>query len=154
MSGVSTLQAAAILFTFLSLIHGRMGLGAEASLASVDKGLSSGIRQRRFIVVKTEREWNDLWQTHATKPIPPQARPTIDFEKESIVAVFLGEQWTGGHGVEITKMEEDQTTGEVIVFWRETRPPAGSMTIQALRQPYHIVKTRKIDLPARFVPAN
>jgi len=68
-----------------------------------------------------------------------------------IVAVFLGEKPTGGYKVEITAIEEDRGKGRLRVVVRERKPPAGAMVIQALTQPYHIVRVKKIDLTTTFV---
>jgi hypothetical protein len=68
-----------------------------------------------------------------------------------IVAVFSGEKKTGGYGIQITKIEEDQKKGELIVCLLETQPSLKAIVTQALTQPHHIVRTRRIDLPVKFI---
>jgi len=118
---------------------------------TIDQGFRSGIRERKFLVIKNETEWKTVWQNHVQPNVPAKELPRVDFEKEMIVAVFLGEKPTGGYKVEITAIEEDRGKGRLRVVVREGKPPAGAMVIQALTQPYHIVRVKKIDLTTTFV---
>jgi PrcB C-terminal len=121
------------------------------SFVNLDKGFRSGLRERKFVVIKTANEWKELWSSHMSGSIPPKALPSVDFQTEMIVAVFLGERMTGGYGVEITKIEESRQKRILTVTIRETKPPADAMVTQALTQPVHIVKLKKVELAATFV---
>ena len=123
----------------------------EVPFLRVENGVSSGIRERKLVVIKTAKEWADLWQAHASLRIPAPPLPGVDFKQEMIVAVFAGEKRSGGYGIEIAKIEEDAPKNQLRVLFRETQPPAGSMTLQALSQPFDIVKTSRIELPATFL---
>jgi PrcB C-terminal len=123
----------------------------EAFFSSIDKGFTSGIRERKFVVIKTAKEWRDTWQAHSSISVPPQPLPSVDFDREMIVAVFSGEKRTGGYGIEITKIEEESAKRQLLIFVRETQPPPGSMTIQAVTQPYQIVRMKKLDFAVEFV---
>jgi len=125
----------------------------SVSFSKIDKGFRSGIKERKLVTVKSEKEWGELWRLHKGAFLPEQPVLRIDFKEEMVVGVFSGEKKTGGYGTEITKIEEARDKGELIVFFLETRPPPKAMVTQAITQPYHIVKTRRIDLPAKFVPA-
>jgi len=118
---------------------------------TVDKGYRTGIKERRFVVVNTEGEWENLWTLHKSTVSPVPKLPEVDFGREMIVAVFSGEKRTGGYGIEIRKIEEDREKGQSTVFCLETQPPPRSMVTQALTQPYHIVSLKRIDLPVVFV---
>ena len=123
----------------------------EVPFSTIEKGITSGIQERKLIVLKTAKEWRDLWQAHSSIRIPPPPLPSVDFDREMIVAVFSGEKRSGGYGIEIAKIEEDGAKGQLRVFFRETQPPPGSMTLQALTQPFDIVKTNKTVLPVAFL---
>ena len=147
-----TIVSCSFSVVFLSSIASPANTSArDFPFITIDKGLSSGVRERKFLVVKTEQEWSDLWQVHASKVIPPKERPSADFNTEMVVAVFLGEQRSGGSNIEITRIEEDMGKRQLSVFWRENKAPTGSMVIQALTQPYHIVKLGKLELPVVFL---
>jgi len=124
----------------------------QIPLFTVDKGIQSGIQEPRFFLIKTEKEWENFWGLHKAPFVSKKQIPLIDFEQEMIIAVFSGEKKTGGYGIEITKIEENREKGELIVLFLETQPPPKAMLTQALTQPYHIVKTRRIDFPVKFFP--
>jgi hypothetical protein len=115
------------------------------------KGSQSGVRERKFVVIKSESDWKALWNSHASLSVPPKKPPLVDFQTEMIVAVFSGEKSTGGYSIEITRIEEDSTKHALEVIVHESKPPSGAMVIQALTQPYHIVKLTRIELPVAFV---
>jgi hypothetical protein len=123
---------------------------SDVSFVTLDRGFTSGIRERKLLVIKTEKEWKDLWQTHVSISSPPKAVPVVDFDKEMIVVAFSGEKPSGGHRMEIFKIEEDTGKRELRVIFRETKPPSGAMVTAALTQPYHIVKLKKTDLSVTF----
>jgi hypothetical protein len=108
------------------------------SFQTIDKGSRSGVREPLQTVVRHSAEWNALWQKHASvKPNPPST-PAVDFSKDIVAAVFLGEKPTGGFDVEIVRI--DQTATAVVIEYREKSPLPGSVVTQALTQPFHIVK--------------
>lgn len=123
----------------------------DVPFVTVDRGFNSGIRERKLLAVKTQKEWKDLWQAHTAITTPPKSLPAVDFEKEMIVAVFSGEKPSGGYRIEILKIEEDTAKREMRVTFRETKPPRDAMVTAALTQPHHIVKLKKTDLPVTFV---
>jgi hypothetical protein len=135
----------------LSFVASGTMAAEQAPFVTLDKGFSSGIRERKFVVAKTEQEWQDLWRAHGAKVSPPKEPPSVDFEKEMVVAVFLGERHSGGYRIEIVRIEEDLQNRQLTVGWRETKPPPGAMTIQALTQPYQIVKLKTSEFPVAFV---
>ena len=105
---------------------------------TIDKGSQSGLREPLQAIVRGPAEWKTLWQKHAsTKPNPPPA-PAVDFSKDIVAGVFLGEKPTGGFDVEIVRV--DQTGAAVVIEYREKSPLPGSFVTQALTQPFHIVK--------------
>ena len=155
----TTFRRAAVKFT--TFFYVLVSLGAclftqaiaseRVPFVTIDQGFRSGVRERKFLVIKNETDWKTLWQTHVQPNVPAKELPRLDFDKEMVVAVFLGEKPTGGYKLEITAIEEDRGKGQLRVGTRESKPPAGAMTIQAMTQPYHVVKVRKIDLAATFV---
>ena len=122
----------------------------SVSFSTVDRGFRSGVNERKLVIIKSEKEWEDLWRFHKRGFLPKQSVPCVDFKQDMIVAVFSGEKKTGGYGIEITKIEETREKGEVIVFFLETQPPSKAMVTQALTQPYHIVKTGRTNFKVKF----
>lgn len=113
------------------------------------KGAHSGITQLQRKVITSAKDWEKLWQeVHRNRiPIPPV--PKLDFERQMVLATFMGERQTGGYTIQITKVVAHN--GEVVAHVRETVPPKGAIVIQVLTQPYHIVVVPKVNAPIRFV---
>jgi hypothetical protein len=112
--------------------------GKQLALNTVEKGSHSGVREPLQIVIRAQAEWKNLWHRHASiQPSVPPA-PTVDFNKEIVVAVFLGEKPTGGHDIAILSVE--RVDGTLLISFTEKSPPAGAILTQALTQPFHIVR--------------
>ena len=109
-----------------------------ALFRSVGKGYRSGVRYPLQIVARSQSEWDAIWQQHVLGDAGSRPPPAIDFEKEIVVALFLGDKPTGGHDVRISRAEQSHDT--VTIHYQERIPPPGSIVTQALTQPFHIVR--------------
>ena len=97
------------------------------------QGDESNIDSARQVVVRTQAEWETLWREHS----PDTARPQVDFRTDMVLALFLGSRPTPGYAVNIASVTN---VGDgLIVRYRETKPPPGSVSIQVLTFPYHMV---------------
>ena len=61
---------------------------------TVLKGYQSGVRGPLEGVARNQAEWKALWQKHVSTDAQPSALPSINFGREIVVAVFLGEKPT------------------------------------------------------------
>jgi hypothetical protein len=102
-------------------------------LRELDRGNRSQIREARQAVVRGEDEWARLWQLHA----PTRPRPPVDFSREIVAGVFLGNQPTAGFAVEIADARLEN--GTAVLRFRSRRPASDAMTAQMLTSPYHLV---------------
>jgi PrcB C-terminal len=113
------------------------------SIATVEKGDRSGIRGPLQTVIRNQDEWKALWKRHSSTETNPPAAPIVDFDREMVVGIFLGEKHTGGYGMEIVRAERRESS--LHFFYREESPPPGAMVTQALTQPFHLVKVAKYE---------
>ena len=67
------------------------------------------------------------------------------------VAVFAGEQRTGGYSILVKSIEDPESERRIAVEF--TVPPPDTMVTDALTQPHHIVRMSKTSLPIKFVDA-
>jgi hypothetical protein len=107
-------------------------------------GVRSGVREPSQIAIRSQTEWQNLWRQHTSTSTAPAPLPPVDFEKEIIAAVFLGEKPTGGYGVEISSAEVADSS--LTVFVKETSPKPGAILTQAINQPFHIVRIEAAGL--------
>lgn len=110
----------------------------KVSFQTVAKGFRSGIRESLQTVARSQSEWEGLWRKHVSNQTNPPPPPSIDFTKEIVAAVFLGEKPTGGYEIQI--VSADRSDGSLTLSFNEKHPPPGGMTIQAFTQPFHIVR--------------
>jgi hypothetical protein len=118
-------------------------LTVDVSFQTIVKGYSSGVRESLQIVARNQAEWDALWKRHVSTEINPAPTPAINFDKEIVIGVFLGEKPTGGYDVEIIRVE--QSDGEMVIHYREKSPLPGGIVTQALTQPFHIIQVVRND---------
>ena len=118
-------------------------LNTLLSLATVAKGYRSGIREPLQIVVRNQDEWNAIWKRHSSIDRNPPLAPSIDFNREMVVGIFLGEKRTGAYEVEIGRAERRDSS--LYFYYREKSPAADAIATQVLTQPFHLVKVAKYD---------
>jgi hypothetical protein len=110
----------------------------QVPLHTIAKGVRSGIREPAQFVIRSQGEWQKLWRQHTSTGTVPAPLPTVDFNKELVAAVFLGEKPTGGYSVEISSAELSDTS--LIISVKETSPGPGAIVTQGFNQPFHIVR--------------
>jgi len=113
---------------------------------TIAKGTRSGVSEAGQIIVRTQAEWNALWQKHSSMESNPSQAPAIDFNKEIVIGIFLGQKPTSGYDVEITSVE--RSDGTLTVSFREKSPQPGAVLTQAFTQPFHMVRIEINETPA------
>ncbi|MFV1951057.1 MAG: protease complex subunit PrcB family protein [Nitrospinota bacterium] len=112
------------------------------------KGYYSAYTEPLKLVIKTEEQWKEVWTKVHALQFPEPELPKIDFEKDMIIAVFMGERRSGGFSIEIKNIVK--TDKEVVVEVEERRPDPGSIVTMALTRPYHMLVVKTSSLPLRF----
>lgn len=102
-------------------------------LRALDKGTLSEVAAERRVVVRESVEWTATWRQHA----PSRAEPAVDFSREMVVGVFLGQRPTAGYSVEVAGYRE--AGNDVVVLYREGQPARDAITAQILTSPFHLV---------------
>jgi PrcB C-terminal len=120
-------------------------LETRLSIATIEKGYRSGIRGPLQTVIRNQDEWNAFWKRHSSTATNPPPASIIDFNREMVVGIFLGEKSTGGYEVEIVRAERRDSS--LYFYYQQKSPAAGAMVTQALTQPFHLVKVAKSQNP-------
>lgn len=106
---------------------------------------NSLILEPRQVIVRDLESFRLLWKEHNANNMP---LPEVDFTKEMVIAVFMGEQPTGGYDLSIQAVSESQ--GQLQVVLQQTRPSNDMMVIQMLSAPADFVAVPARDLPVIF----
>ena len=123
--------------------------GKRLEIVAEWKGSHCGIAEPKQIVITDPSEWAKLWQQVHRNKFPAPNLPPVDFSKNMVLAVFMGQKPTSGYAIQIS--EVSKLNGEVVAKVRETSPPKGSIVLQVITQPFHIVVIPKVDAKVKFV---
>lgn len=123
--------------------------GAEPEkMRTIAKGNFSGVQTSLQLVVTNATQWSELWGKHAVQKNPSEKAPEVDFDKETVIFVALGQQRTGGHAIEIADVKRGDAQVEVLVRTRKPKP--GGIQLQAISAPFHAVAVPKISGEVKF----
>ena len=105
---------------------------------TIKKGQYCGIEKAGNLVITSNEEWKKTWEGlfMEVEPEVPEL-PNVDFNKNQVIAVFMGQKGSGGYSVEITGVYEYED--KVIVNVLRKTPSADAMVSQAMTQPFHII---------------
>ncbi len=121
---------------------------------TIARGTDSGYESASQMVIDNSQQWNNVWQQHTSNTEPPPPLPPVDFTRHSVVAVFAGEQPTGGYSVEILSAEtngsQTQDKQAIAITVQHRQPSDGDFVTEAFTYPYHIIRIPKIDGRAVF----
>lgn len=110
---------------------------------------ASQLRQPERLVIRDQAAWIDAWASlwPALAPIP--APPNVDFNREMIVFVALGERPTGGYSILVDSAAAN--AAGVTVWIGSSSPGPHCGTTQAFTQPVDIARLPRIDAAVHFV---
>ncbi|WP_297333048.1 protease complex subunit PrcB family protein [Flavobacterium sp.] len=89
-------------------------------------------------LVKNEQQFLAL-----CKELNIETIPQVDFTKNNVVAVFMGQKRSGGYSITVEKVVIDGNTAQVLV--KNTLPEQGAMVTMALTAPYCVAAIPKTD---------
>ena len=125
--------------------------GTPLSFSTLELGASSGIREPTRVVVRTSREWLVVWARHV-QPVGAVVPPPVDFSRDMVIGVFMGQRETGGYQIEITRVERVERMETVLrVTYQVREPEPGAILTQALTQPFHLVRLARDDAFVSFI---
>lgn len=108
----------------------------------------SGLTQRERMVVRTEEEWARLWERITQRVSPPIPRPSVDFSREMVLVVAMGERPTGGYTIVVEGIV--QADRHLHAMIRESSPDGCGVT-GALTQPIDVVRVPRRDGGVSFI---
>jgi hypothetical protein len=118
---------------------------ASLLAVSLDRTTRSQVGTARDVVVKDQQSWDALWAGHAGKDAKP---PVVDFSKQMVAAVFLGQRESGCHTTTIDSVTRDDK--QVTVRHVDTVPGPATLCTKDLTTPAHLVAIERSELPVVF----
>ena len=94
--------------------------------------------EQQFLVITDDSEWASFRSEYEIQAY------FEDFNHFFLIAAFQGYKPTGGYGIEITRMVQDENVVTVTVYLKEPKP--GEPVTEAFTSPCHIVKVAKSEV--------
>jgi len=108
---------------------------------TLSQGAYSNISLANQFVIRNQKEWQRSWDIHNGRN--SNNRPDVNFENDFVIAVFAGQQPSGGYKVGISNItRKDQDLFVTLTF---TEPGRNEKVSLALTQPYIFIATRKVE---------
>ena len=85
-------------------------------------------------VSSSATEFNAVWQLAAGTQIPAPAAPSVDFTKQKVVTVFMGQKPTGGYGLRL--VSSNLRRDGLRLLLEASAPAAGLVQSQVITSPY------------------
>ena len=118
------------------------------TIRKVGGGLHSAVRVPVARAVDLATNWQDVWAViHANQADPPPV-PTVDFARETVLVVLLGDRPTGGYAVEVTAVR--RVAGGFEADVAVTAPGPEDMVTQAFTSPWTAVAIPFAQARVRF----
>lgn len=116
---------------------------------TIARGTDSGYQGASQMVIENSQQWINCWQQHSSNADPPPPIPQVDFNRYSVIAVFVGEKPTSGYSIEILSVETSgsqiQEQAPISIIVQHCQPKAGDFVTEALTYPYHMIRISKIN---------
>jgi hypothetical protein len=139
----SPLVAAALLVLLASHSSGQEH-PRKIKYQTVTKHFTCSHSARDFYAITDDEAWKRLWASLMYEGGPPA--PEVDFSRNSLIAVFQGDQRSSGFDIAVSKIVKKD--GHVTVHVKEVIPEDACKVLMVVTQPFHIVLTKKLDDPS------
>ncbi|MGH8400627.1 MAG: protease complex subunit PrcB family protein, partial [Gammaproteobacteria bacterium] len=100
-------------------------------------GTHSGVRHQEYHALHDVADFRSWWQRAYSSQATAPALPQVDFTKDMVIAVFMGERSHGGYSLHVDKIADTADTFDVEIT--VNIPGSDCRTTQALTQPFEFV---------------
>jgi hypothetical protein len=97
-----------------------------------------GFERADYQLLRTPAELAAAWTAAHASSLTQPPQPSVDFARETMLAVFMGTRSSGGYGLDVAGVTFEG--GDLFVDLVEIRPEPGSMVTQALTSPWMVVR--------------
>ncbi len=110
----------------------------DVSFEVILESATDGKKGHSLEVINTASQLAEVYNILSKTIEPKHQIPEIDFNSETVAALFLGEKNTGGyHIVPMEVINENDTT---IIKYKEISPAPTDMVTMSLTQPFCLIK--------------
>ncbi len=96
-----------------------------------------GFDKPQYLLVNSQDQLTNLWYKAYGSQLTVPPVPSIDFSRETVLAVFDGQKSTGGYGLQVRSVTVEN--GELYVDLVKQQPQQGQVTTQSLTSPWLLI---------------
>ena len=126
---------------------GKENGGKTIVFDTISKGIYSQQVEKEYFAIKDAESFNQLLAKISNNDAEITNKD-VDFSKEMVIGVFLGEKPTGGYSVEITDVLKQKDYIEFLIKINE--PDPDEIVTEAITSPYHIIRLKRSDMEFLF----
>ena len=131
------LGIAILSITLMSCGAQKQEMEKEVTYELIESQSQGGYKVGQYQTITNTFDLKSLYTQLNLSRKPGLTLPEVDFESESIVALFMGEKMSGGYGIEIKSIKRINTS-KIEIQIEETEP--GDMATMAITSPFAIYK--------------
>jgi hypothetical protein len=97
-----------------------------------------GVDRPLYLLLRDAAELRSVWNRAYANVMNPPPVPTVDFARETMVGIFMGQKPTGGYGLAVRGVTFEG--GDLFVALDIQEPRPGAMVTQALTSPWMVLR--------------
>lgn len=108
----------------------------------------SGVTKAQNVVVRTEAEFRLLWNEHTSNRLPAPALPKVDFGKQMVVGLFVGQL---PHGCGTVALHHASNAGAKVTVSYEASTAHGEVCAAVMGSAAVLAAVERSEAPVEFV---
>lgn len=145
---ILNLGIALLTITLLSCGAKKQKMEKEISYELIESQSQGGYKVGQYQTITNPLDLKSLYMELNLSKKPGLPVPEVDFESESIVALFMGEKMSGGYDIKIKSIKRISTT-KIEIQIEETSP--NDMATMAITSPFAIYKVSIPNAKTNFM---
>ena len=125
------------LISFISCGAQKQEIEKEVTYELIESQSHGGYRNGQFQTIANQLDLKSLYTHLNLSRKPGLSLPEVNFETESIIALFMGEKMSGGYVIKIKSIQRINTN-KIEIQIEETKP--GDIATMAITSPFSIYK--------------
>jgi hypothetical protein len=121
----------------------------EPRFTVLAEGDNATVNSADFAVATSDTALISLWNVAYGNQLAQPPLPEVDFRRESVVAIFIGQRPTGGYEIDLEEVTIED--GEVYVSLRENEPAEDAITTQVLTSPWVMFSVTRPNLEIAWI---
>jgi PrcB C-terminal len=121
--------------------------GGDSGVDILASGNHSNMKDQQYVAFTNQADFDSMWQKAFAGQSGAPDKPVVDFSKNMVLAIFIGEQPTGGFRIRISKV--DTSGADIQVTFYGIQPGQNCRHPQTSTEPFLIAtiptSTKSVD---------